>query len=77
MPLQGPKTSTQVTLIGVPCTTQAFGYAWVEEYLLTMFAAYVSFPERESLRYLSPREPRKGASPTLLRSQVSLILLGS
>ena len=37
-----------MTLISVPCTTQAFGYEWAEEYLLIMFAAHVSFPERIS-----------------------------
>ena len=48
-------------LNSVPYITQALGYVWTENYLLTIHVENIS-----GIYYLSPRTPRKGVSPTLL-----------
>ena len=61
-----------MTLIGVPCTTQAFGYEWAEQYLLTMFAAHVSFPERIS-PVLIPQSTTKRCESDFVEGYINLV----
>ena len=56
------KMSTQGTpLIRVPCTTQACGYEWAEQYLLilTIYAAYVIVSQRNSSNTYPPEHHEK------------------
>ena len=71
------KMSTQGTpLIRVPCTTQACGYEWAEQYLLTIYIIRLTSVSSRNVSGTHPPEsriPQKcGESHTLLRERETI-----